>query len=55
MRRKLYIKNDEVIFSFAWNIMFTENSNVLVLNILEVKDMVFLSLKVDGNMTFADY
>ena len=61
MRRrvlKLYIKeqkNDEVVFSLAWNIMFTDNKNFLVLNFLEIKNMVFLSQKVDGNMIFIDY
>ena len=61
MRRRvlqLYIKkqkNDEVIFSLAWNIMFTNNYKVLVLNYLEVGNMVFLSQKVDGNMIFNIY
>ena len=61
MRRRvlqLYIKkqkNDEVIFSLAWNIMFTNNERVLVLNFLEVENMVFLREKVDGNMIFTDY
>ena len=48
-------KNDEVVFSVAWNIMFTDNENVLVLNFLEVKNMVFLSQKIDGNMIFTNY
>ena len=62
MRRwvlQLYIKkkqkNDEVIFCLAWNIIFTDNYKVLVLNFLEVKNMVFLNQKVDGNMMFTDY
>ena len=58
MRRRviqLYIKNNEVIFSWAWNIIFTDNYKVLVLNFLEMKNMVFLSQKVDGNMIFTDY
>ena len=58
MRRRviqLYIKNNEVIFSLAWNIIFTDNYKVLVLNFLEMKNMVFLSQKVDGNMIFTDY
>ena len=35
MRRRviqLYIKTNEVIFSLAWNIIFTDNYKVLVLN-----------------------
>ena len=52
---QLYIKNNEVIFSLAWNIIFTDNLKVLVLKFLEMKNMVFLSQKVDGNMIFTDY
>ena len=52
---QLYIKNNEVIFSLAWNIIFSDNLKVLVLKFLEMKDMVFLSQKVDGNMIFTDY
>ena len=52
---QLYIKNNEVIFSLAWNIIFSDNLKVLVLKFLEMKNMVFLSLKVDGNMIFTDY
>ena len=48
-------KNNEVIFSLAWNIIFTDNLKVLVLKFLEMKNMVFLSQKVDGNMIFTDY
>ena len=48
-------KNDEVIFSLAWNIMFTDNQKVVVLNFLEIKNMLFLSQKVDGKMIFSDY
>ena len=62
MRRRvlqLYIKKkqkkDEVIFYLAWNIIFTDNYKVLVLNFLEVKNMVFLNQKVDKNMMFTDY
>ena len=43
------------VFSLAWNIMFTENYKVLVLNFWEEKNGVFLSQKVDGNMIFTDY
>ena len=50
-----YIKNNEVIFSSAWNIIFSHNFKVLVLKFLEIKNMVFLSQKVDGNMIFTDY
>ena len=35
--------------------MFTDNKNFLVLNFLEIKNMVFLSQKVDGKMIFTDY
>ena len=52
---QLYIKNNEVIFSLAWNIIFSDNWKVLVLKFLEMKNMVFLSQKVDGNMIFNDY
>ena len=52
---QLYIKNNEVIFSLAWNIIFSDNFKVLVLKFLEMKNMVFLSQKVDGNMIFSDY
>ena len=52
---QLYIKNNEVIFSLAWNIIFSDNFKVLVLKSLEMKNMVFLSQKVDGNMIFTDY
>ena len=52
---QLYIKNNEVIFSLAWNIIFSDNLKVLVLKFLEMKNMVFLSQKVDGNMIFTDY
>ena len=58
MRRRviqLYIKNNEVIFSLAWNIIFTDNLKVLVLKFVDMKNMVFLSQKVDGNMIFTDY
>ena len=52
---KLYIKNNEVIFSLAWNIIFSDNIKVLNLKLLEIKDIVFLRQKVDGNMIFTDY
>ena len=35
--------------------MFTDNLKVLVLIFMEVKNMVFLSQKFDGNMIFIDY
>ena len=47
-------KNNEALFSLAWNIIFSNNLKV-VLKSLESKDMVFLSQKVDGNMMFTDY
>ena len=50
---QLYI-NNEVIFSLAWNVIFSDNSKGLVLKFLEIKDMIFLSQKVDGNI-FTDY
>ena len=43
------------MFCLAWNIIFTDNYKVLVLNFLDVKNMVFLNQKVDGNMMFTDY
>ena len=52
---QLYIKNNEVMFSLAWNIIFSDNFNVLVLKFLGIKNTVFLSQKVDGNMIFTDY
>ena len=61
MRRRvvhLYIKetkNNEVILSLAWNIIFNDKLKVLVLKFLKMKNMVFLSQKVDGNMIFSDY
>ena len=51
---QLYIKNNEVIFSLAWNI-FSDNLEVLILKFLEIKDVVFLSQKVDGNIIFINY
>ena len=35
--------------------MFTDNLKVLVLIFLEVKNIVFLRQKFDGNMIFIDY
>ena len=52
---QLYIKNNEVIFSLAWNIFFFDNFKALVSKFLEIKNMVFLSQKVDGYMVFTDY
>ena len=52
---QLYIKNNEVLFSLAWNIIFSDNLKVLVFKILEMKDIVFLSQNVDGDMIFTDY
>ena len=46
----LYIKkqkNNEVICFLALNIMFTEDSKVIVLNFFDDENMVFLSQKVD--------
>ena len=34
-------KNNEVIFSLAWNISFSNNWKVLVLKFVEMKDMYF--------------
>ena len=48
-------KNNEVLFSLAWNIIFSDNLKVLVLKFWGMKDMVFLSQTVDGNMIFTDY
>ena len=48
MRKKvvqLYIKNNEVIFSLAWNIIFSDNFKVLVLKFLEIKNMVLFEPK----------
>ena len=53
---QLYIKkNNEVIFSLVWNITFSDNWKVLALKYLGMKNMVFLSQKVDGNIIFTDY
>ena len=43
------------MFSLAWNIIFTDNEKVLVLNFLEIKNEVFLSQTVDANMIITDY
>ena len=46
---QLYIKkqkNDEVIFSLAWNIMFTDNWKVLVLDFLGWKIWYFWAKKL---------
>ena len=53
---QLFIKkNDEIIFSLAWNVMFTDNQNVLVFNFSEMRNVVPLSQKADENMIFTDY
>ena len=52
---QLYIKNNKAIFSLARSIIFFNNSKVFVLKFLKMKNMVFLSQKVDGNMIFTDY
>ena len=52
---QLYIKSNEVLFSLAWNITFSDNLKVLVLKFLQMKDMASLSQKVDGYMIFTDY
>ena len=51
---QLYTKNNEVLFSLAWNII-SDNLEVLVLKFLEIKSRVFLSQKFDGNMIITDY
>ena len=43
-----------MIFSLAWNITFSDNWKVLVLKYLGIKNMVFLSQKVDGSMILTD-
>ena len=53
--RKKKTKKNKVIFSLAWNIIFANNLKVLVLKFLGMKNMIFLSQKVDGNMIFTDY
>ena len=52
---QLYIKNNGVIFSLAWNVIFSDSLNVLVLKLLEIKNMAFLSQKVDENMILPGY
>ena len=44
-----------MVFSLPWNIIFSDNWKVIVLKFLEMKNMVFLSHKVDENMIFTDY
>ena len=51
---QLYTKNNEVLFSLAWNII-SDNLEVLVLKFLEIKSRVFLSQKFDGSMIITDY
>ena len=55
LRKKKQTKKNKVIFSLAWNIIFANNLKVLVLKFLGMKNMIFLSQKVDGNMIFTDY
>ena len=55
LRKKTKTKKNKVIFSLAWNIIFANNLKVLVLKFLGMKNMIFLSQKVDGNMVFTDY
>ena len=59
---QLYIKSNGVIFSLAWNIIFSNNWKVLVLKFWGIKEYrnfgkygLFLSQKVDGNIVFTDY
>ena len=52
---QLYIKNIEVIFSLAWNIIFSNNFKNFALKFFATKDMVFLSQKGVENMIFTDY
>ena len=44
-----------MLFPLAWNMIFSDNLKVLVVKFLGMKDMAFLSQKVDGNMVFTDY
>ena len=44
-----------MVSSLAWNIIFSDNWKVLVLKFLRMKNIVFLSQKVDGSMIFTDY
>ena len=48
-------RKDEMIFSLILNIMFTNNQKPLVLNFLEMKNVVFLSQRVNGSMIFTDF
>ena len=48
-------KNDKMLFSVAWNTMFTDNWKVLVLNFPEMEIRPFLSQNVDGKMIFTAY
>ena len=47
-KKKKKRKNDKRIFSLAWNIMFTDNYKILVLNFLGAKN-------VDRKIIFTDY
>ena len=42
---QLYIKDNEVIFSLAWNIVFSDNFKVLVLKFLMIGNTVFFWVK----------
>ena len=37
---------DNMIFSLAWNVIFTDCDKILVLNVLEIKNTVFLEAKI---------
>ena len=44
-----------MIFSLAWNIMFTDSKKILVLKFTWMKDVVFLQPKSDEKIIFTDY
>ena len=44
-----------MIFCLAWSFIFSDNWKILVSKFLEIKNMVFLSQKVGGNMIFTEY
>ena len=52
---QLYIKNNEVIYGISFFSIFSDSLNVLVLKLLEIKNMAFLSQKVDENMILPGY
>ena len=37
---------DNMIFSLAWNVIFTDCDKILVLNVLEIKNTVFFEAKI---------